>query len=437
MNNIHDTTVDMTNGNEQGLHNTTFEEIHEPTPSESGTATTAFQMPSTRINQNYVIVWLDNIFTEVNNSDCFNIVTKLREIVNSVQIFIDVDACIDFISNTEDEKIFLISSGLFGQTVVPIVHSMQQLQSVYIFSGQTTVHEQWINEWKKIKGVFTNIDSICEAVQQSADICDQNYLTISFIKTADDVRNKNFEQLKDTQGGLIIFNNFMMTTLDRASSLAFVQQNQDNSSVIGVVFEISIDLSTSSTAFAMIREASYYQNEEQLLFALHSTFRLGQIKPIDETNNRLWQINLTLVDNNQVQLQNLAKIIRKETYSSHNGWYRLGNFMLKLGRFDEAEQIFTHMLEETDSQGEKAELYHTLGLVNHNQKVSHLTLPPNHPYFAPLYGHMGMVYAHIGDNSTALGYYEQALELSQQSLPSNHPHLKLYKDGIDYIKTNL
>jgi hypothetical protein len=70
-------------------------------------------------------------------------------------------------------------------------------------------------------------------------------------------------------------------------------------------------------------------------------------------------------------------------------------------------------------------------------ELSLKTLPANHPYFAPLYGHIGMVYVHVEDHATARVYYERAIELSEHSLPSNHPHLKLYKDSLEFIKRNL
>jgi tetratricopeptide (TPR) repeat protein len=70
-------------------------------------------------------------------------------------------------------------------------------------------------------------------------------------------------------------------------------------------------------------------------------------------------------------------------------------------------------------------------------EISHKTPPANHPYFAPLCGHIGMVYVHVDDHATARVYYEQAIKLSEHSLPSNHPHLKLYKDSLEYIKKNL
>jgi hypothetical protein len=52
----------------------------------------------------------------------------------------------------------------------------------------------------------------------------------------------DFEQMQNTQGGLMSFNNFLSTSLDRAVSHAFAESNQHNPNLIGVLFEINIDL---------------------------------------------------------------------------------------------------------------------------------------------------------------------------------------------------
>jgi hypothetical protein len=46
-----------------------------------------------RIIQNFRLVWLDS-----SNDDSINTVTKLREVVIAVKKFIDVDGCMDFIT---------------------------------------------------------------------------------------------------------------------------------------------------------------------------------------------------------------------------------------------------------------------------------------------------------------------------------------------------
>ena len=133
------------------------------------------RLPYTRTIQNFLLVWLDGSIDEINNEDCRNTITKLRQVMNTVNTFTDVDECIDFINDIKEEKIFMISSGAFGQTTVPIVHDNPQVNAIYIFCGNKTRHEQWAKQWSKVKGVFTDITPICEALKQAAQDCDQNY----------------------------------------------------------------------------------------------------------------------------------------------------------------------------------------------------------------------------------------------------------------------
>jgi hypothetical protein len=52
-------------------------------------------------------------------------------LVNTVNAFIDADECIDFITDGEQEKIFMIISGTFSQIIVPIVQDISQISSIY------------------------------------------------------------------------------------------------------------------------------------------------------------------------------------------------------------------------------------------------------------------------------------------------------------------
>jgi len=57
-------------------------------------------------------------------------------------------------------------------------------------------HEQWAKDWPKIKGVFTEIKPICEALKQAAQDCEQNSIGISFMSTSGvDASKKNLDQL--------------------------------------------------------------------------------------------------------------------------------------------------------------------------------------------------------------------------------------------------
>ena len=135
--------------------------------------------------QNFHLVWLDESIDEVNNDDCHNSITKLRQIVNTVNTFTDVDECVDFITDIESGMAFMIVSGSLCQIIVPLVQDISQVSSVYIYSGNKASYEKWAQQWPKVKDVYTDITPICEALKQAAHDSDHNAVFISFIKTTD------------------------------------------------------------------------------------------------------------------------------------------------------------------------------------------------------------------------------------------------------------
>ncbi len=66
---------------------------------------------------------------------------------------------------------------------------------------------------------------------------------------------------------------------------------------MGILFIIKIDPSQSTAPFASIRDVSYFQREDEVLFSMHSAFRINNIESIGG-NNRLYEVNITLTNDN-------------------------------------------------------------------------------------------------------------------------------------------
>ena len=66
----------------------------------------------------------------------------------------------------------------------------------------------------------------------------------------------DFNQLKNIQGGLLAFNNFLSMSYDYAVSHAFAESNLEDHDLVGVLFRIIINPSTSSSPFANIKSIS-------------------------------------------------------------------------------------------------------------------------------------------------------------------------------------
>jgi len=145
--------------------------------------------------QNFRLVWLDNSFDEINNDDFIHTMTQLRQIVDTIQKSSDIDECVDFITDIEDEKIFMICSEEFGQTITSVIHNIAQINCVYILCKNTVPDEQWVKDWSTAGGVYTDITSICKALTQAARFCDQNTVSLSFLKSTDETSKQNLDQL--------------------------------------------------------------------------------------------------------------------------------------------------------------------------------------------------------------------------------------------------
>jgi tetratricopeptide (TPR) repeat protein len=252
-----------------------------------------------------------------------------------------------------------------------------------------------------------------------------------------------------TQGGLLSFNNFLSSSKNRNVSFNFAQRTMATSNLMGVLFVIKIETSISATPFAKIRDVSAYQAEEEILFSMHSVFRIEEVKQLDG-NNRLWQVELTLTSDNDPQLLDLTEYMSKEITGS-TGWDRLGHLMLKLGQFNKAEDLYEILLKQKTSEGKEAHLYHMLGMIKDQQgeypeaiefyersiKIKQKILSPTDPNLSSSYNNIGNVYDKMGEYSKALSYYEKALEISKKTLSPNHPDLATSYNNIGSVYSKM
>ncbi|CAF1417920.1 unnamed protein product [Adineta ricciae] len=130
-----------------------------------------------RTLQTVTVVWLDKYFGE-SNEDYQNSIVQLYRNIN---IFTDNDKCLEFIRDIDHTNVCMIISGSIGKSLVPCVHDIHQLDSIYVYCDNKEHHEQWTKQWSKIKGVFSDITSICEALRQRTRRCQQNAISMSFI----------------------------------------------------------------------------------------------------------------------------------------------------------------------------------------------------------------------------------------------------------------
>jgi hypothetical protein len=97
-----------------------------------------------------IMVWLD---AEVNsNIENQKIQQNIRGTVKQLKTFTDGNECEKYIqSKSSQERILLIVNSQQGQQIVPHIHELQQLVSIYVYFKGGKGNEQWTNNYSKVK----------------------------------------------------------------------------------------------------------------------------------------------------------------------------------------------------------------------------------------------------------------------------------------------
>ncbi|CAF3663159.1 unnamed protein product [Adineta steineri] len=290
---------------------------------------------------------------------------------------------------------------------------------------------------------------MCRLHQQIQQLHQQQFNTDNgepfIVYRGQGLMKSDFEKLQKLKGGLMSFNNFLSTSTSKAVSLGFAECASAIPDAVGILFIMSIDPCIKSTPFASIKEESYFKEEEEILFSMHTVFRVSAIKQMDN-KNQLYQVELQLTSDDDHQLRLLTDRIREEA-SGSTGWRRLGTLLLIISQFNKAEELYNVLLEQKSDESEKAYYYHQLGYIKHNQgdykkailyyeqavEIREKFLPSNHRDLATSYNNIGSVFNRIGEYSKALSYYEKALEIREKFLPSSHPDLASSYNNIGSV----
>ncbi|CAF3884299.1 unnamed protein product, partial [Rotaria sp. Silwood1] len=146
-----------------------------------------------RILENFIIIWLDPNTSE---SDVYsqNIISQLRCVSSWVGTFVDPDQCIDYLTEIENEKAFIIVSDNFGQQLVPLILDIPELFALYVFCREKQIHDRWIKDHHKVKGVFSQMELLCNVLKRDMQQADLNLVSISFAPETSSIDINNLDQ---------------------------------------------------------------------------------------------------------------------------------------------------------------------------------------------------------------------------------------------------
>ena len=134
--------------------------------------------------ETFSIFWLD---AKVNTTeDNRNTQLKLREIINHLKTFDDQDECYQrILSLSTQDRLILIVSGRCGRQLVPQIHHLRQVSSIYVYCMDKKANELWAKDFIKIKSVIVQLKDLLYVIKQDqkSQIKIEEPLSINIFKT--------------------------------------------------------------------------------------------------------------------------------------------------------------------------------------------------------------------------------------------------------------
>ncbi len=99
--------------------------------------------------ETFSLLWLD---ASVNiTGDNLNAQQELRTIFNQLKPFENPNQCEQYIRvMSVEDRVVLIVSGQLGRDIVPRIHHLQQLLSIYVYCHNLESNEQWSRQFSKV-----------------------------------------------------------------------------------------------------------------------------------------------------------------------------------------------------------------------------------------------------------------------------------------------
>ncbi|CAF3599622.1 unnamed protein product [Rotaria socialis] len=210
--------------------------------------------------------------------------------------------------------------------------------------------------------------------------------------------HQELDQFQQNIGNFVSMNSFLSTSIDRQMAAAFVGEQDD---LCNVLFDLRVNPKLSGTKpFADVTLLSYYRDEEEVLFMLGAIFRICAVTFDSQVN--IWTIELELCNDDNNELKPSFDSL-KENIDDETNLYELGRIFWNMKHLDASERCFKELLQ---------------------QQHSNVHIIPG------CYLHLGNIATDRGQYNEAVAYHRHALELKQQVLPNDHPHLPYSENSL-------
>jgi hypothetical protein len=98
----------------------------------------------------FSLIWLDNTLQK--SPKIISIQKQFRTIINYLKTYENENDCEEYIKQlSKNEYVIFIVNDQLGEKIIPKIHNLTQIFSIYIYSLNKNTDQSWINQFNKVE----------------------------------------------------------------------------------------------------------------------------------------------------------------------------------------------------------------------------------------------------------------------------------------------
>jgi len=212
--------------------------------------------------ETFSIFWLDEQVNKTEENRNTQLI--LREIINHLKTFDDQGECYQrILSLSTQDRLVLIVSGRCGRQLVPQIHHLRQVSSIYVYCMDKKANELWAKDFIKIKSVIVELKDLIHVIKQDQQtrVKIEEPLSINIFKTG----TNKADQLTTGLNGNFVHSLLLIDVLIRMKSI-----ESDKQQLIQLCKK---EYRTNNMELILVREfEKYYRSDKALWWYTRNSF---------------------------------------------------------------------------------------------------------------------------------------------------------------------
>ena len=100
--------------------------------------------------ESHQLILLDKNISDIKQDETVLTLEELRKIVDYTKFINHIEEAVQYIEQTKQTATFLICSSSLGQIIVPQIHALENIQSIYMYCRDKQYRKQWSEDYTKV-----------------------------------------------------------------------------------------------------------------------------------------------------------------------------------------------------------------------------------------------------------------------------------------------